>query len=128
MAARDVGGAFEKLAAGHPQHEFLAQPLIESVITEGEWSFIFIGGECAHALLKKPAPGDSRAHGIYGGTVELAEPRRDGLRDAEAMVKRLPFDLLMKLELIEPMLCFTLAPEGVGKLVDATIARIVAPR
>ncbi len=54
------------------------------------------------------------------------------------MLARLPFDLLyarfdlvriegrlavMELELIEPMLYFNLALEGVGRLVDATLAR-----
>ena len=43
-------------------------------MTEGELSFIYIGGELSHALVKRPAKGDFRAHGIYGGTVELATP------------------------------------------------------
>ena len=141
-AAAEVGGTLEQLAAEHPQHEFLIQPLIESVITEGEWSFIFIDGEVSHVLLKKPAAGDYRAHGIYGGTIESAAPRQDDLRHAKAMLAKLPFDLLyarldlarvdgrlavMELELIEPMLYFNLAPDGVGRLVAATLARLSEP-
>jgi glutathione synthase/RimK-type ligase-like ATP-grasp enzyme len=142
VAAAEIGGTLKQLAAQHPQHEFLVQPLIESVITEGEWSFIFIDGEVSHVLLKKPAAGDYRAHGIYGGTIESAAPRQHDLRHARAMLARLPFDLLyarldlvridghlaaMELELIEPMLYFDLAREGVGQLVDATIARLREP-
>ncbi len=138
-AATEIGGTLEQLAAEHPPHEFLIQPLIESVITEGEWSFIFIGGEVSHVLLKRPAAGDYRAHGIYGGTIEPAAPRQEDLRQVKAMLARLPFDLLyarfdlvrvegrlavMELELIEPMLYFNLALEGVGRLVDATLARL----
>ncbi len=143
ISSRDIGRSVEMLAAQNPQHEFLIQPLIESVITEGEWSFIFLGGEISHVLLKQPAPGDYRAHGIYGGTVERVTPRRDDLRQAEAMLGRLPYDLLyarldlvringrlavMELELIEPILYFNLAPEGVDKLADAVMARLGAPR
>jgi len=142
VAAAEIGCALEQLAAQHPQHEFLAQSLVESVITEGEWSFIFIDGEVSHVLLKKPAAGDYRAHGIYGGTIESAAPHRDDLRHARAMLERLPFDLLyarldlvrvngrlavMELELVEPMLYFNLVPEGVGTLVDATLARLGKP-
>ena len=58
------------------------------------------------------------------------------------MLRRLPYDLLyarldlvringrlavMELELIEPILYFNLAPEGVGKLADAVMARLDAP-
>lgn len=138
-AAAEIGSTLEQLAVEHPQHEFLIQPLIESVITEGEWSFIFIDGEISHVLLKRPAAGDYRAHGIYGGTIESAAPRQEDLRHVQAMLARLPFDLLyarfdlvrvdgrlavMELELVEPMLYFNLAPEGVGQLVDATLARL----
>jgi hypothetical protein len=59
------------------------------------------------------------------------------------MLGRLPFDLLyarldlvridgrlavMELELVEPMLYFDLAPEGVGRLAGATMARLRGAR
>ncbi len=66
--------------------DFLLQPLAEAVMTEGELSFIFIGGELSHALVKRPAKGDFRAHGIYGGTVELATPTGADAAEAEAIV------------------------------------------
>jgi glutathione synthase/RimK-type ligase-like ATP-grasp enzyme len=139
VASREIAAALGQLVDQRPQQPFLLQPLVESVINEGEWSFIFIDGRFSHALLKKPAPGDYRAHGIYDGTVEYAEPSRDDRLQAEAMLARLPFDLLyarldlvrhdgrlvvMELELIEPMLYFDCAPGSAGRLARAVTSSI----
>ncbi len=66
-------------------------------------------------------------------------PHADDAAQVEAMLARLPFDLLyarfdvvrvdgrlavLELELIEPMLYFDLAPGSAGRLADATIARL----
>jgi glutathione synthase/RimK-type ligase-like ATP-grasp enzyme len=119
--------------------EVMVQPFVEAVLDEGELSFIFIGGALSHVLRKRPARGDFRAHGIYGGTVVAAEAPADDLAQLEAIVARLPFDLLyaridvvrvdgrlavLELELIEPMLYFDLAPGSAGRLADATLARL----
>lgn len=127
------------LDAIDPAVEVMVQPFAEAVIAEGEFSFIFIGGEPSHALRKRPAAGDFRAHGIYGGTVEAVTPDPDDVRDVAAMIARLPFDLLyaridvvrwegrlrvLELELIEPMLYLDLAPGSAGHLAGATIARL----
>ena len=143
VAARDVAGTLDGLAERHRHLEFLAQPLVDSVVTEGEWSYVFVDRAISHVLLKKPAAGDFRAHGIYGGSVELVEPPPGDRRQAEAMHGRLPFDLLyarldlvrvgghlaiMELELVEPILYFDLAPAGVGRLVDATMVRLQRAR
>ena len=72
-------------------------------------------------MLKKPAAGDYRAHGIYGGSNEAAYPPTDEIKQAESILAALPFDLLyarldlvkmderlvvMEVELIEPVLYF----------------------
>jgi len=97
------------------------------------------GGSPSHALRKRPAAGDFRAHGIYGGTVELTDPDPADVAAVSAMLDRLPFDLLyarfdvvrfagrlavLELELIEPMLYLGLAPGSAGRLAEATIARL----
>jgi len=122
-----------------PDTEVLVQPFVEAIFDEGELSFIFIGGVLSHVLRKRPARGDFRAHGIYGGTVVAAAAPADDLAQLEAMVARLPFDLLyarfdvvridgrlavLELELIEPMLYFDLAPGSAGRLADATLVRL----
>jgi glutathione synthase/RimK-type ligase-like ATP-grasp enzyme len=138
VPAHEIATTVERLAEQRPQQAFLLQPLVESVRSEGEWSFIYVDRELCHVLLKKPAPGDYRAHGIYGGTVATAAPRPDDLVAVDAILDRLPFDLLyarvdlvrldgrlavMELELVEPVLYFNLAPRGVGRLVNAALSR-----
>lgn len=143
VPSHEIARTLEQLSEQRSQHEFLVQPLVESVVSEGEWSFIYIDGKLSHVLLKKPAPGDYRAHGIYGGTIECVEPQPDDLLQTEAMLARLPFDLLyarldlvrmdgrlavMELELVEPILYFNLAPRGISRLVSATVSRVARPQ
>jgi glutathione synthase/RimK-type ligase-like ATP-grasp enzyme len=122
--------------------DYLVQPMVESVVSEGEWSFVFVAGEFSHALLKKPAVGDYRTQAIYGGSALDANPAPGDIRQAEAILAALPYDLLyarldlvridgrlavMELELIEPILYFDHAPGRVDRLAAATIARASAP-
>lgn len=118
-----------------PQHEYLIQPFIESVISEGEWSFVYFHRELSHVLLKRPAPNDYRVQGIYGGTIQPADPSSQDLLHAEAVISRIPFDILyarldfvrvngtlsvIEVELIEPIFSFNLVPQSVERLVNAT--------
>lgn len=142
VSAHEVAGTLERLGGEGPRGELLVQPFVESVVGEGEWSFIYIDGKLSHTLLKRPAPGDYRAHGIYGGTVECAEPEPGDLLAAGAMLRKLPFDLLyarldlvrigrhlavMELEIVEPILYFNLFPGGAGRLASAALSRVGGP-
>ncbi|HEX5807227.1 MAG TPA: hypothetical protein VFY25_01070, partial [Anaerolineales bacterium] len=90
--------------------------------------------QLSHVLLKKPAPDDYRVQGIYGGTVQAAEPLAHDLQQAESVMAKLPFDLLyarldfvrigrqlsvIEVELIEPIFSFNLVPESIERLVHA---------
>ncbi|MHA6667269.1 ATP-grasp domain-containing protein [Homoserinimonas sp. A447] len=134
LVADEVGAALERLSGN--RDDYLVQPMVESVVTEGEWSFIFIAGEFSHALLKKPAADDYRTQGIYGGSIRLETPATGDLAEAEAILGALPYDLLyarldlvrvdgrlavMELELIEPILYFDHAPGRVDRLAAATV-------
>jgi glutathione synthase/RimK-type ligase-like ATP-grasp enzyme len=136
---REIERTLEELTNGDTEPEYLVQPFIESIADEGEWSFAFVDSELSHALIKRPAPGDYRTHGIYGGSVRRVEPRADDLALAVSILSRLPFDLLyarldlvrvngrlavMEAELVEPIFYFDLAPEAAGRLADATINRL----
>ncbi len=117
--------------------EFVVQPFVPTVETEGEWSFIYFGGRYSHAMLKRPKSGDFRAHSIYGGTIELDTPMQEDLAQVDAIVARLPeglayarIDLLrhedrlavIELELIEPVLYMKVAPDAAKRLADAVLA------
>ena len=90
-------------------------------------------------LLKKPAPGEYRVQGIYGGTIETMEPSTEDIRQAEQVMEKIPFDVLyarldfvraggrlsiMEVELIEPIFSFNLVPASISRLVQAALSRI----
>ena len=131
----ELEAALMELRASQPQREYLVQPFVETILSEGEWSFIYFNHQLSHVLLKKPAANDYRVQGIYGGTVQPAAPAPDDLLRAESVMAALPFDLLyarldflrvngtlsvIEIELIEPIFSFGLVPESVGQLVNAT--------
>ena len=128
----------EELKTSQPHQEYLIQPFVEEIVSEGEWSFVYFNRELSHVLLKQPAPNDYRVQGIYGGTIKSAEPLSNDLVQAESVMAKLPFDLLyarldfvrvsgqlsmIEIELIEPIFSFNLVPESVGRLVDATFVK-----
>jgi len=72
--------------------------------------------------------------GIYGGTIQSIEPRAEDRLQAEAVLARLPFDILyarldfvrighhlavIEVELIEPIFSFNLVPDSITRLVNA---------
>jgi len=101
-------------------HPMMVQPFLNRIQTEGEYSFIFIGGAFCHALLKQAKAGDYRIQSSYGGFETPVTPTPEDLADAQAVLNTLDemplyarVDmlrdadgrlLLMELELIEPYL------------------------
>ena len=128
--------ALGALAAGT---DVLVQPFARSIVDEGEWSYVFLGGRLSHVLRKRPAVGDFRAHGIYGGTIERAEPDPGDARAVATILDQVPFEIdyaridvvrfdgrpaVLELELIEPNLSLDLAPGSADRLAEAVIRRV----
>ena len=118
--------------------DFLVQPMIASVISEGEYAFIYIDGKLSFTHLKKPASGDYRVQGIYGGTIDVTQPLETDMNQVGSIYNMIPFDPLyaridvvrmgedlavMELEMIEPILNFELSPHGVEDFVQGVIRR-----
>jgi glutathione synthase/RimK-type ligase-like ATP-grasp enzyme len=120
---------------------WLAQPFMNGITDEGEYSLVYFGGEWSHALLKIAGPGDFRVQESWGGTIRpvAAEGR---LRDrADEVMKALPDSLLyaridlvrsngdfalMEAELIEPSLYFGIDPAAPARFADALVERLGA--
>lgn len=107
--------------------DVLVQPLVPSVLTEGETSLIFFADEFSHAVRKIAMPGEYRVQEHYGGTVQPHHPGPEELAVARAAIDAAPgattyarVDLVatptgpvvMELELIEPALFFEVEPEA----------------
>ena len=114
----------------------IVQELVSEVQTCGEWSFVFLGGEYSHAVLKRPKMGDFRVQRDLGGTIdETAKPDSLLLGQAREIYNLIDEPLsyarvdgvdvngalvLMELELIDPVLFLsyqTGAPEKFAKAI-----------
>ena len=108
------------LETGFRGRNFLVQPFIESILSEGEYSLCFFAGNFSHAILKTPRPGDFRSQEEHGSTVRSVHPEASLLRAAHEILRRVQPQpvyarvdlvrgpdgrfLLMELELVEPAL------------------------
>ena len=109
---------------------FMVQPFLQSIVTEGEFSLFYFGGEFSHAINKAPKAFDFRVQEEHGGLITALQPGADlleaggraiGLIDRELLYARIdlvrgPDDefALMELELIEPALYFRMDPDAAG--------------
>jgi len=107
---------------------YMIQPFMKSIVTEGEFSLFYFGGEYSHTILKTPGKGDFRVQEEHGGILASVEPETKLLKRAQQTMARLqPEPLyaradyvrtedddfaLMELELIEPSLYFNMDPES----------------
>ena len=105
--------------------DVMIQPFMDEVLTEGEFSFVFINGKFSHAVLKRPKKGDFRSIIEFGASETKVKPNKKLLDQANSLLKNVKSPLLyarvdginhngkfqlMELELIEPHLFFDLNP------------------
>jgi glutathione synthase/RimK-type ligase-like ATP-grasp enzyme len=135
-ASADAHRAFRELLA---VSDVLVQPFLKEIEQEGEWSFVFLGGEFSHAVLKRPAAGDFRVQTEYGGSVLTELPPSSAIWGAQAVAHYLqgPWAYaridavltegaltLMEVELIEPHLFLGNHPLAAERLADAILRTI----
>lgn len=128
-----------------PPRGALVQAFLPSVKIEGEYSFLYFGGQFSHALVKRPKDGDYRIQSIYGGTEETYFPTKEERATARDILNTLDFiplyarvDLLrgldgqlklIELEMIEPYLYLGHAPGEAGDNLGAQkLAKALAKR
>lgn len=131
------GDAIPGDAAGRTM---MIQPFLRSIIDEGEYSLVFLGGEFSHAIVKRARDGDYRVQPHLGGSeVPCAAPEGSvaaataALDAAPAAAAYARVDLIrladgrlavIELELIEPSLWLQHAPAG-GELFAAAVRRAI---
>lgn len=131
---------FKQLAVTFRARQCMAQPLMQSIIQEGEFSLFYFSGRYSHCIVKAPADGDFRVQEELGGilTPAAVEPalaaqanavlqslhpeplyaRIDFVRNLNPTPTDEPF-MLMEVELIEPSLYFRLCPDGAKRFAQA---------
>ena len=106
------------------QKDFLIQPFIKSIKTEGEYSLIYFGNTLSHVLLKTPKSGDFRVQEEHGGILSAIKKPEDLLiKFGNKVIRTIPYQclysrvdivrnddnyFLMEVELIEPSLYFNM--------------------
>jgi len=128
---------FEELWAGPG---VMVQKFMDSIVSQGEWSLMFFGGQFSHAVLKTAKPGDFRVQEDFGGKSHIADPPAHVLECATRTVRAIGDTLyarvdgvvdragnedqfrIMELELIEPCLFLTSHPSATGRFAEAITA------
>jgi glutathione synthase/RimK-type ligase-like ATP-grasp enzyme len=116
----------------------LVQPWLENITDSGEWSLLFFAGEFSHCVSKVPTPGEFRVQPEYGGIIAPCEPPDGAVGLANAALDAAPaattyarVDIvvgnegalqIMELELIEPALFLTDAPDAAPRFAAAVLS------
>ncbi len=122
--------------------DFMAQPFIENILKEGEYSLFYFNGQYSHAILKTPKNNDFRVQEEHGGTLKTITPEAQLTRCAEnamsaieqtngmPLYARVDFVryqnsfVLMEAELIEPSLYFNMDPASPQRFAQAFVKRM----
>ena len=131
--------ATDEVLATFAERACMAQPFVQSVVDEGEFSLFYFGETYSHTILKTPSPGDFRVQEEHGGTIRAVEPEAALRAVSDAVFAALaPRPLyartdfvrlatgfaLMEVELIEPSLYFPYDPASPTRFADAFVQRM----
>jgi glutathione synthase/RimK-type ligase-like ATP-grasp enzyme len=106
----------------------IIQPMLQSILSQGEYSLILFDGALSHAVVKRPKAGDFRVQPHLGGSTHRCDPppgaealARAALGTAPAHATYARVDMvagddgelmIIELELVEPAFFLSEAPEG----------------
>ena len=128
------------LSATFNNLNFMVQPFLKNIISEGEYSLFFFDGKYSHTILKTPKENDFRVQEEHGGIIKAIKSDQKKQKIAEEIISKLSpvplyarIDLvrtdddnfvLMELELIEPSLYFQMDDDSPHRFVEAFIEKI----
>lgn len=117
----------------------MVQEYQPEIVSDGEWSMMFIDGNFSHAVVKRAVSGEFRVQEEYGGTTELVDAPPALIAEARAILDRVGHGWLyarvdgvrtpagfrlMELELLEPGLFFLNQPAAAEHFADAIVRRL----
>ncbi len=122
LRLNSINEIINKLEKIFANREFMVQPFLQNIITEGEYSLFYFNGKHSHSVLKKPKVNDFRVQEEHGGMIKSILPTQQQMTMAQNIINKLSsiplyarIDLvrnnenefaLIELELIEPSLYF----------------------
>lgn len=130
----------KKLETIFSNREFMIQPFMSNIISEGEYSLFYFNGLYSHAILKTPKSKDFRVQEEHGGKIVPVNPEPSLKNETENILSKLSTTplyarvdfvrtssddfALMELELIEPSLYFNLDEKSSERFVNAFVERM----
>jgi glutathione synthase/RimK-type ligase-like ATP-grasp enzyme len=131
------GAELAAIAGKFADREYMLQPFVDAIRTEGEHSLFYFSHRYSHAVLKRPKEGDFRVQEEHGARIVPEAPAADLRAAADAVMATLGKPLLqarvdlvrledgapavMELELIEPSLYFREDEGAAGRFAGALI-------
>ena len=128
-------GPGDRLPSDNAGRRAIIQPMVGSVMSDGEYSLILFDGALSHAVVKRPRAGDFRVQPHLGGSTRRCDPPAGGEALARAALAQAPARatyarvdmvagdegelMIMELELVEPALFLDEAPEASGAFAAA---------
>lgn len=136
-------GAADRLPDQVRGWRMLVQPWLGNILSSGEYSLIFFDGAFSHCVSKVPRPGEFRVQPEWGGVIRRCDPPAGSVELAEAALTAAPERtayarvdivvgnagelLVIELELIEPALFMTEAPDSRSRFAAAVLAAAEQP-
>lgn len=128
----------DMLAGLSKEYDIVIQKFMDTVVREGEFSYIFFNGVFEYAVNKKPAIGDFRVQEKYGGRYVVHRPRAEELAVVQNLLSKVEHPhsyarvdgvweddfYLMEIELIEPDLYLNIIPGAYENYVEAMIRHL----
>ena len=127
----------DRMARLYEGRRILAQPFVESIVEEGEYSLQYFAGEYSHCVLKRPKSTDFRTQPEFGGSLVAVQADGDLIAAADKAMAALPsaplyarIDLVrladgklavMEVELIEPSLFLGFDPYAADRFAAAFV-------
>lgn len=118
---------------------FMAQPFMEAIVNEGEYSLFYFNGNFSHCILKTPKDTDFRVQEEHGGQLKTATPEAELIKQADIALQaidemplyaRLDFVrhqnsfAMMEAELIEPSLYFNMDEKSAARFAQAFVDKM----
>lgn len=132
----------DALPAEAQARPMLIQPMMDTIVSEGEYSLFYFGGQLSHTILKTPAAGDFRVQPQFGGRERAVAAPVAACALAEAVLHAAPLPLLyarvdmirdaagefrlMELEAIEPALFLNMAEDQGAAFANAVLNQLAA--
>lgn len=129
----------ENIKSKTQEGDWLLQPFLPEIQTEGEISMIFFGNEYSHSIIKKPTEGDFRVQKQFGGQYLPFSPGSELLAELNPVFQVFGEEFLfgridgvmlggefhiMEIEMLEPDLYFDFFPEKVALFCEKAVEMI----